>query len=76
MLCRRLGSLCHTWQQPVQMQVDVVMVSPVLSQKDCGLAPATLVSVLVQLVARVCEAGAGEQCATGIALHDAPILSQ
>ena len=74
MLRRRLGGLCHTRQQPVQTQVDAVVVSPVLSQKDRGLTPATLVGMLVQLAARVCEAGAGEQCATGIALHDTSIL--
>ena len=60
----------------MQAQVDAVVVSPVLSQKDRGLAPATLIGVLVQLVAHMCKAGAGEQCATGIALHDTPILSR
>ena len=70
---RRVCGLCHT-KQPVQTQVDAVVVSPVLGQEDGGLAPVTALGMLVQLVECVREPGAGKQRATGIALHDAPML--
>ena len=66
---RRLpGGWWCTWQQPMPMELDVVVVGTVLGQKDCSLALPTAVGMLVLLVESVHECGAAEQCATPIAL--------